>query len=56
MARTSAHSGLGKNYYVIPESVWVCIKVSVFFMERFAAHEEIYSVKYNDFYIPEVIH
>ena len=55
MARTSAHSGLGKKYGVIPDTCF-CIKVSVFFIERFTAHEEINSVKYDDLYITEVSH
>lgn len=48
VARASTHSGLGKKYYVIPGSVWFFIKVSVFFLERFAAHREINSVEYDD--------
>lgn len=40
---------------VIPGFMWFCIKMSVFFIKRFAAHEEIDSVKYDDLYMSKYV-
>jgi len=45
-----------RNTVQFQSSMYFCIKVSVFFIERFAAHEEISLVTHDDLLITEVSH